>query len=152
MREALSATHQSLEYALGQLSAANAHCTAIHRELGSVRERLINATKQKERGSKKIKARFVTSRGLRSEFNQEEAERQEREHAAAEKDKQKEAENVEHARQIADDALNRDFTGRMAAYKKVDLRGLAIAVGVSDKGTNAELLAWIEDHLSNILT
>jgi hypothetical protein len=147
-REALAATQQSLEYALGQLSAANAHCTAIHRELGSVRERLINATKQKESGSKKIKACFVTSRALRSEFDQEEAERKEREHAAAEKDKRKEleAENVEHAGQIADDALNRDFTGRMAAYKKVNLRALAIAIGVSDKGTNAELLSRIEDH------
>ena len=53
---------------------------------------------------------------------------------------------MEHALQIADDTLNRDFTGWMAAYRKVDLRALAIAIGVSDKGTNAELLAWIEDH------
>jgi hypothetical protein len=72
------------------------HCTAIHRELGSVRERLINSTKTRERGSKKIKARFVTSKALRSEFDQEEANRQEREHAAAEKEKKKEVEDAEH--------------------------------------------------------
>jgi hypothetical protein len=51
-----------------------------------------------------------------------------------------------HARQIAEDALNRDFTGRMAAYKKDDLRALAIAISTSDKGTNAEILARIEGH------
>ena len=137
---------KALEHALGQLCAANAHCTAIHRELGSIREKLINARKMRERGSKKIKAHFVTSRGLRLEFNQEEAERQERDQAAAEKDKKKEAEDAEHAWQIADDALNRDFTGRMAAYKKNNLRALAIAIGASDKGTNAELIARIEGH------
>ena len=145
-RLALTATHQALEHALGQLCAANAHCTAIHRELGSVREKLINVRKTRECGSKKIKAHFVTSKGLRLEFNQEEAERQERNQAAAEKDKKKEAEDAVHAQQIANDALNRDFTGRMAAYKKDDLRALAIAIGVSDKGTNAELIARIEGH------
>ncbi|KAI9451760.1 hypothetical protein BJY52DRAFT_1351298, partial [Lactarius psammicola] len=124
----------------------NAHCTVMHRELGGVREQLMNATRAKERGSKKIRARFLTSRGLRSEFDREEGERQERERATVEKEKRKEAKDAEQALQIADDALNRDFTGRLAAYKKDDLRALAIAVSVSDKGTNAELLARILDH------
>ena len=31
-------------------------------------------------------------------------------------------------------------------YKKDDLRALAIVIGVSDKGTNAELIARIEGH------
>ncbi|KAH9002590.1 hypothetical protein EDB86DRAFT_181108 [Lactarius hatsudake] len=97
---------------------------------------------QKQRGSK---TRVVTSRTLRSEPDEEEAERSEREQAAAERNKKK-AEDAEHARRIADDALNRVFTGRLGTYKKDDLRALAIAVAVSDKGTNAELLARIEDQ------
>ncbi|KAH9015544.1 hypothetical protein EDB85DRAFT_1898662 [Lactarius pseudohatsudake] len=145
-REKLATTHQALLAALGQLSAANAHCTSIHQELTTVREQLINATRAKEHHSKKIKAHFVTSRDLRLEFDQEEVERKEREHAAAEKDKKKEAENVAQALQITDDALNRDFMGRLATYKKDDLRALAIAISVSDKGTNSELQARILDH------
>ncbi|KAH9065409.1 hypothetical protein EDB87DRAFT_1066441 [Lactarius vividus] len=96
---------------------------------------------QKQRGSK---ARFVTSRTLRSESDKEE-DRHKRGQAATKKDK-KNAEDAEHARRIADDAMNRVFTGRLGAYKKDDLRALAIAVAVSDKGTNAELLARIEDQ------
>ncbi|KAH9031356.1 hypothetical protein EDB85DRAFT_1891161 [Lactarius pseudohatsudake] len=145
VRQQLIATHQALGYAIGQLSASNAHCTAIQRELGTVRERLSNATKAKERGSKKIKAHFVTSRSLRTEFDQEETERQERERATAERDRQKEAEDAKTTRQIADDALNRDFTGRLAAYKKSDLRALTIALSISDKGTNTELSSRIQN-------
>jgi hypothetical protein len=146
MQQKHATSHQALMHALGQLSAANAHCTAIHRELGGVREQLVNATRAKECGSKKIKAHFVTSRALRLEFDQEEVERQERERVATEKEKQKEVEDVLHARQIADNAINRDFTGRLASYKKDDLRALAIAISVSDKGTNAELTARILDQ------
>ena len=57
LREQLWATHEALGQSLGQLSAANAHCTSIHWELGSVHQELENATKKKQpRSSKKIKA------------------------------------------------------------------------------------------------
>ena len=65
---------------------------------------------------------------------------------AAEKEKRKEAEDAENTHQIAEDALNRDFTGRMAAYKKCDLRALAVALSLSDKGTNAELQSRIQNR------
>ena len=100
----------------------------------------------RKRGSKKIKAHFVTSKALRLKFNQEEADQQERKLAAMEKGKRKEAEDAEHAQQIADDVLNQNFTGQMVAYKKDNLSALAIAIGVPDKGTNTELLARIEGH------
>ena len=145
VRQQLIVTHQALGNAIGQLGASNAHCTSIQRELSYVRERLNNVTKARERGSKKIKARFVTSRMLRVEFDQEEAKRQEHEQLAAEKEKRKEAEDAENSRQIAEDALNRDFTGRMAGYKKCDLRALAVALSISDKGTNAELVSRIQN-------
>lgn len=65
---------------------------------------------------------------------------------AAEKEKRKEAEDAENTRQIVEDALNRDFTGRMAAYKKCNLRALAVALSLSDKGTNAELQSRIQNR------
>ena len=145
LREQLLCIFEAHGRALGQLSASDAHCTTIHRELGNVRVQLDNATKKKERGSKKIKARFLTGANLRAEFERQDAERQEQEHVAAEKEKQKEAENVERAQRVANDALNRDFEGRLTSYKKDDLRALAIALSVSDKGTNGELLSRIED-------
>ena len=145
VQQQLFATHQALQCAIGQLSASNAHCTSIHRELSDVRERLNNVMKTTERGSKKVKARFVTSRALHLEFDEEEAERQECDWVAAEKEKQKELDDAESTRQIADDALNRDFTGRLAAYRKNDLRALAIALSLSDKGTNTELLSRIQN-------
>ena len=74
VRQQLHVTHKALQFALGQLSASNAHCTSIHWELSSIREQLNNATKARERGLKKIKARFVTSQMLCLEFKQEEAE------------------------------------------------------------------------------
>ncbi|KAH9179247.1 hypothetical protein EDB89DRAFT_787159 [Lactarius sanguifluus] len=127
----------------GGVPPVNMDETGSH--MGADREnKLLNLIdqKRKQRGSK---ACFVTSRTLRSESDKEEAERHEREQAAGERDKNK-AEDAEHARRIADDALNRVFTGRLGTYKKDDLRALAIAVAVSDKGTNAELLARIEDQ------
>ena len=64
---------------------------------------------------------------------------------AAEKEKQKEVETVEHAQCVADDALNRDFAGRLMSYKKDNLQALAIALSISNKGTNSGLLSHIED-------
>ncbi len=37
------------------------------------------------------------------------------------------------------------FTGRIASFRKDDLRALALALSISDKGTNAELLTRIQD-------
>lgn len=55
-RQQLILTHQAFGYAIGQLSASNAHCTSIQRELSCVREKPNNVTKTRERGSKKIEA------------------------------------------------------------------------------------------------
>ncbi len=66
--------YQGLGDAVSHLSAANAHCTLIHRELGSVRMQLDSTRKKREQGSKKIKACFVTSRDLRAQFDQDDVE------------------------------------------------------------------------------
>ena len=147
VRRELRGVYQGLGDAVSQLSAANAHCTAIHRELGSVRRQLESTKKKRERGSKKIKARFVTSRDLRAQFNQDNAERQERADAAAERQRQKEADAAEQDLQVVEDGMNRIFVGQLSSYKKGDLRALAIALVLSDKGTNAELMTRIKDHL-----
>lgn len=149
LRQNLIGAFQALGRALAQLSASNAHCTTIRRELDHVQQQLQNVTKKKERGSKKIKARFLTARDLRAEFEQEDAERQERERIAAEKDKQKEAANAESARRVADDAANRVFSGRISSYKKDDLRALALALGVSDKDGKKEITARIEEKFTS---
>lgn len=98
--------------------------------------------------SKKIKARFLTSANLRAEFEREDAERKEHEQAVAEKDKQKEANTAQRALRVADDALNQSFTGRIKSYKKDDLRALALALSLSDKGTNSELSSRINDYFN----
>jgi septal ring factor EnvC (AmiA/AmiB activator) len=97
LRQHLMGAYQTLGRALAQLSASNAHCTTIWQELDHVHQQLQNVMKKKERGSKKIKARFLTARGLQAEFEQEDAEQQEQEHVTAEKNKQKEAMNAESA-------------------------------------------------------
>jgi hypothetical protein len=141
VRQQLQYTHQAHGCALGLLSAANAHCTMVRQELSTVRIQLDSARKSKERGSTKVKACFVTSRDLCERFGEEDAALKERDRIAEERQKQKEVETAEHERCVADHALNRVFTGRMSSYKKNDFWALAIALGLSDKGTNMELLS-----------
>jgi hypothetical protein len=43
--------------------------------------------------------------------------------------------------------MSRIFIGRLSSYKKGDLWALAIALVLSDKGTNTELISQIKDHL-----
>jgi hypothetical protein len=43
--------------------------------------------------------------------------------------------------------MNRIFIGQISSYKKGDLHALAVALVLSDKGTNAELMSRIKDHL-----
>jgi len=43
--------------------------------------------------------------------------------------------------------MNWNFIGWISSYKKGDLHMLAIALVLSDKGTNAELMSWIKDYL-----
>ena len=91
----------------------------------------------------------MTSAALRAEFEREEAERHKREQVTAEKEKQKEADTAQRAIRIADDALNRMFTGHIPSFWKDDLRALALAVSLSDKGTNAELQTRIQDFFDS---
>ena len=142
VRQQLFSTYQALGRALGQLSASNVHCTSVQHELDDIRQRLDDPMKTKKRGSKKIKSRFLTSKNFRREFDREEEDHKEQERVAAEK--QNDAENPERARRVAEDSLNRNFTGRLASYKKDDLRSLAIAISLSDKGTNNQLQSRIE--------
>ena len=150
LRQRLTGTYQCLGFAIAQLSASNAHCSAICRELDHVRQQLEHATK-KERGSKKIKARFLTSRGLRAEFKREDAERKERERLAEEKNKQKEVEKAETARRILSDSRDRIFAGSLTSYKKDDLQALALALELSDNGTKDDLKTRISEKFEDDL-
>ncbi len=80
----LRGTYQDLGDSVSQLSAANAHCTSIHRELRFVKTQLNSTRKKREQGSKKTKVHFVTSRDLRAQFNQNDVEQQEHAEVAAE--------------------------------------------------------------------
>jgi len=144
VREQLHANQAVLSQALSENLSANAHCTSIRKELEFVKVQMENVRKSKERGSTKIKARFVTSRGLRSKFDQEDEEQQQKEKAA----KEKQAQNEEHERRVEREAHTQVFTGRLLSYKKDDLRALAKALTVGDKGTNSELLSKITDHFN----
>ena len=91
----LQGIHQGLGDAVSELSAVNAHCTLIYRELGSIRKQLDSTKKKHERGSKKVKACFVTLRDLCAQFDQDDTEWQERTDAAAERQRQREADAAE---------------------------------------------------------
>lgn len=148
-RQQLLSTYQALRRAMAQLSAANSHCTIIQHELGEVRVQLDNATKKKTRGSTKIQARFLTSKNMRAEFEQEDAVRQEKERVAAEKGKQKEADAAARAHQLANDAMNHNFSGKIKNYKKDDLRALALALKLSDLGNKEDLNKRINQHFED---
>ena len=89
----------------------------------------------------------MTSRDLCTQFDQDDAERRERAEAAAERQRQKDADAAEQDQQVVQDSINRIFIGRISSYKKGDLCVLAVALALSDKGTNAELMSRIKDHL-----
>ena len=72
---------------------------------------------------------------------------QERDKVAAEWQKKRDADATEQDQQVIADGMNRIFIGRLSSYKKGDLRALAVALVLSDKGTNAELVSRIKDHL-----
>jgi hypothetical protein len=50
-----------------------------------------------------------------------------------------------------EDGMNRIFISQLSSYKKGDLRTLAVALALSDKGTNAELMSQIKAHLDQHL-
>jgi hypothetical protein len=66
---------------------------------------------------------------------------------AAERQRQKDADAAEQDQQVVQDSINRIFIGQISSYKKGDLHALAVALVLSDKGTNAELMSQIKDHL-----
>jgi hypothetical protein len=111
----------------------------VRQELLTIRVQLDSTRKSKECGSTKVKAHFVTSRDLRDQFEQEDAEQKEYDHVAEERQKQKQVETAEHEHIVAHHASNHVFTGQMLSYKKNDFWALAMALRVSDKGTNTEL-------------
>ena len=121
----------------------------IWQELDHVQQQLQNMMKKKERGSKKIKARFLTAWDLWAEFEQEDAEQQEQEHITAEKEKQKEAVNAESTWHVANDAANWVFSSHISSYKKDDLWALALALRVSDKDGKKEITAQIEEKFTS---
>jgi hypothetical protein len=43
--------------------------------------------------------------------------------------------------------MNWIFISRLSSYKKGDLRALAVALALSDKGTNTELISQIKNNL-----
>ena len=88
----LHALYDAFQMQEASTQAANAHCTIVKHALTDCRTQLQNLSKTKERGSSKIKARFLTGEGLREAFEAADAERLEREKENAEKEAQKLAE------------------------------------------------------------
>ena len=81
----------------------------------------------------------MTSRDLHEQFGEEDTALKEHDRIAEERQKQKEIETAEHEHHVADHASNHVFTSWMSSYKKNDFWALAMALGLSDKGTNMEL-------------
>ena len=131
-----------------ELLAANAHCTIIQRGMADANKQIENLTKKKTRTSTKVKARFGTLPELKAAFEEEEAQRLERERLNAEKDAQKTAETVARNTRIATDSVLRTFDNSLSAYKrKDDLLTIASALEIVTTGTVPQLTARIKDHL-----
>lgn len=132
-----------------QIEASNAHCTIMKRKLQAKQTELYNFKKKKERGSTKVKARFITLPGLKAAFYAEEAVRQEKEHQATQKVVQREVEEASLEAHIVKEAATRVFTNALSSYKtKADLRILARALHLNDDGTNPSLIERIQKYLN----
>ena len=148
LRQQLRAVYDAFQMQEASTQAANAHCTIVKRALTDCRTQVQNLSKIKERGSSKIKARFLTGEGLREAFEAEDVERQEREKENAEKEAQKLAELEARNARIADDAASKVFDHTLTSYKKKDeLLSIAGALRISDKGTISDLLNRIRQHM-----
>ena len=67
--------------------------------------------------------------------------------AAAEQQRQREANAAEQDQQVLEDGMSQIFIGQLLSYKKGDLHTLAVVLALSDKGANVELMSQIKDHL-----
>lgn len=134
----------------GEMKAMNAHLTILGRQMEQFRVRLDNEKKRKERGSTKIKARFMTLPENRAAFEAEEAEREKQQQVAAEKEAQKEAEAANRQRRINEAAFTQDFDQPLSSFKKKDeLLSIAIALNLPTHGTVPVLNNRIKEHLQS---
>jgi hypothetical protein len=96
-----------------------------------------------------VKARFGTLPELKAAFQEEEAQRLERERLNAEKEAQKTAEIAAWNALIAEDTVLWTFDNPLGTYKrKDDLLAIAGALKISATGTVPQLTARIKEHLS----
>ncbi|EGN98013.1 hypothetical protein SERLA73DRAFT_153228 [Serpula lacrymans var. lacrymans S7.3] len=132
----LLATCQKLEEDLGQVQAerdaTNAHCTIISRVVEETRKQLGVVTKEKQQGTGKIKAWFVTHPALKAHFDQEEAEHSGKAKERAAKDAQKAVDEAVHTARIHKDTVLKNFEKPLLSYKhKDDLITVAGALQLS---------------------
>ncbi|KIL58603.1 hypothetical protein M378DRAFT_86304 [Amanita muscaria Koide BX008] len=148
LRQQLHTVYDAFRMQEASTEAANAHCTIVKRALADCRTQLQNSNKTRERGSSKIKARFLSGEKMREAFEAADAERQERERADAEKETQKLAELEARNARITEDATSKVFDHTLASYtRKDELLSLAGALRISDKGTIPDLLSRIRQHM-----
>ncbi|KAF5357006.1 hypothetical protein D9756_006480 [Leucocoprinus leucothites] len=130
-----------------QIHAANSHCTIIKRQLELSQIRLQNTKKKKERGSTKIKARFITLPSLKAAFYAEDAMRAEKERQEVIRLTEKEAHDVLIEQRITEESASRVFTSLTSYKTKFDLCMLARALHLNDVATNTALIDQIRAHL-----
>ena len=150
LRQQLRKLCGAFDMQAASIRAANAHCTIVKRPLEDCRTQIQNNTKKRERGSSKVKARYLTAPSLREAFDIEDIERQRCEKEAAEKEAQKAAETDARNARIAEDAASKVFDQALSSYKtKEPLLAIANALKISDKGTKADLIDRIRQHLAD---
>ena len=148
LRQQLCAVYDAFWMQEASTRAANAHCTIVKHALTDCRTQVQNLSKMKERGSSKIKVRFLTGEGLWEVFEAEDVKRQELEIENAEKEAQKLAELEARNAHIADDAASKVFDHALTSYKKKDeFLSIAGVLKISDKGTIPNLLNCICQHM-----
>ena len=103
LRQQLQKLCNAFDMQAASIRAANAHCTIVKHALEDCRTQLQNNTKKRERGSSKVKARYLTTPSLREASDIEDIECQRCENEAAEKEAQKAAETDARNARIAED-------------------------------------------------
>lgn len=137
---------ETVEEVEAQRDSAEAHCVLVQRELSTMRFRMNQKQKRKDRRFRTGSTLLTSEEGLKI-WEDEKKRREERQQqeavVQAEKQRVLEERNIERCAK----ATTGVFTGTLKAKRKGELEDIASAFGLSFEGTKATLTQRIIDHM-----